>query len=67
MENNKGLAIIITVASNTQTIYFYAKRLRFSRSLKVVDMYWNAGLGSVYPNYCSIRYDWLIKYRERLT
>lgn len=63
--NNRGSAIVITVASNAEATYLCAKGLRFGGSLKVVERYWEAGPGSVCPNCCGIGHDQPGKCGER--
>ena len=52
--NNQGSAIVITIANAADAIYLYAKGLRFRGALKIVEKYWEVGLGSVCLIYCGI-------------
>ena len=55
--NNRGSAIVITVANVSDVVYLCAKSLRFGGALKVVEKYWKAGPGSVCPICCGIGHD----------
>ena len=55
--NNRGSAIVITVANASDVSYLCAKGLRFGGALKVVEKYWEAGPESICPIYCGIGHD----------
>lgn len=57
MNNNWGLAIVITVANASDIIYLCAKSLKFRRALKVMEKYWEVGLGFVYSVCYDISHD----------
>lgn len=63
--NYRGSSIIIIVANNSNATYLYAKRLRFGKTLKGVERYWEAGPGSVSRVCCDIGHDCLGKCRQR--
>lgn len=55
--NNRGSAIVITIANASDAAYLCAKGLRFRGALKIVEKYWEVGLGSVCLICCSIGHD----------
>ena len=65
--NNRGSAIVITVANHSEASYLCARGLRFGGALKVVEKFWEAGPGSVCPICCGIGHDRLGNCGQRPT
>ena len=55
--NNRGSAIVITIANASDAAYLCAKGLRFGGALKIVEKYWEAGPGLVCFICCGINHD----------
>ncbi len=64
-ENERRSAIVITVRDNAVASLLCPKGLRFGKTLKIVEKYWEVGPGSVCISCASVKHDRLEDYGKK--
>lgn len=64
-KNRKRSTIVIIVKNSVEASKLYFKRLKFEKTLKIVEKYGKARLDSLYISYADMCYDHIKKCKEK--
>lgn len=66
-DTKRGSVIDITVGTNREVIQLCSKQLSFVKALKIIEMNWESGPGSISLSCIGISHDCLREYIDRVT